>query len=59
MDNKLYVISPVKEIFCAGDEPLSRDVEKDMIGEIFLKMYIEAAAVKLSREYSITLPRYV
>jgi hypothetical protein len=49
----------VKKIFCAGDGAILPDVEKDMIGEIFLKMYIKAAAVKLSREYNITLPRYV
>jgi len=36
-----------------------RDVEKDMIGEIFLKMYIKAAAVNLTREYNITLLGYV
>jgi hypothetical protein len=28
MDDKLYGTSPVKEIFCAGDEAILRDVEK-------------------------------
>jgi len=39
--------------------PYKRDVEKDMIGEIFLKMYIKTAAVNLAREYNVTLPGYV
>jgi len=49
----------VKKIFYAGDEAILRDVEKDMIGEIFLKMYIRAAEVNLAREYNVTLLGYV
>ena len=49
----------MKKIFYAGDEAILRDVEKDMIGEIFLKMYIRAAEVNLAREYNVTLLGYV
>ena len=49
----------MKKIFYAGDEAILRDVEKDMIGEIFLKMYIRAAEVNLARDYNVTLLGYV
>jgi len=36
----LYGAFTVKEIFCDGDKAKLRDVEKDVIGEISLKIYI-------------------
>ncbi|PKN52385.1 MAG: formate dehydrogenase family accessory protein FdhD [Deltaproteobacteria bacterium HGW-Deltaproteobacteria-13] len=40
MDDKLYGAFTVKEIFSDGDAVKLRDVEKDVIGEISLKIYI-------------------
>jgi FdhD protein len=40
MDERLYGTFTVKEIFCDGDTAELRDVEKDVIGEISLKIYI-------------------
>jgi len=40
MDDKLYGTFTVKEIFSDGDAAKLRDVEKDVIGEISLKIYI-------------------
>jgi FdhD protein len=40
MDDKLYGAYTVKEIIYDGDKAKLRDVEKDVIGEISLKIYI-------------------
>ncbi|HUN54357.1 MAG TPA: formate dehydrogenase accessory sulfurtransferase FdhD [Smithella sp.] len=40
MDDKLYGAFTVKEIFCDVDKAKLRDAEKDVIGEISLKIYI-------------------
>src|SRR5512137_946907 len=40
MDERLYGAFTVKEIFYDGDTVKLRDVEKDVIGEISLKIYI-------------------
>lgn len=40
MDEKLYGAFEVKEIYREGDSATLRDVEKDVIGEISLKIYI-------------------
>lgn len=40
MDERLYGAFTVKEIFCDNDAVKLRDIEKDVIGEISLKIYI-------------------
>ena len=47
MDDKLRGAFPVKEIFCDGDKVKLRNVEKGVIGEISLNIYISGSAIKM------------
>jgi hypothetical protein len=74
MDDKLYGTSPVKKIFCAGDEAILLDVEKSeadrflrkssprLLDWVFLFLFRDQHRRQqqlITREYNVTLLGYV